>query len=61
MTFLRGDLTVKQSKVLIKLYKTMKDYIVESKAALLLPKEIDIKHKDGTHFTATDSCYFVFC
>ena len=30
MTVLRGDLAVKQSKALIRLFKSMKDYIVES-------------------------------
>jgi len=31
MTVLRGDLAVKQSKAIIRLFKQMKDYIVESK------------------------------
>ena len=29
MTVLRGDLAIKQSKILIRLFKTMKDYIIE--------------------------------
>ena len=30
MTVLRGELAIKQSKVLVRLFKTMKDYIIES-------------------------------
>ena len=29
MTVLRGDLAIKQSKILVRLFKTMKDYIIE--------------------------------
>ncbi|MBQ3293228.1 ORF6N domain-containing protein, partial [Candidatus Saccharibacteria bacterium] len=34
MTVLKGKLATKQSKMLIRLFKTMKDYIVENKALL---------------------------
>jgi len=34
MTVLRGDLAVKQSKALIRLFKGMKDYLIESPAAI---------------------------
>ncbi|MCR4654561.1 MAG: ORF6N domain-containing protein, partial [Eubacterium sp.] len=34
MTVLRGDLAVRQSKALIRLFKGMKDYLVESPAAI---------------------------
>ena len=29
MTVLRGDLAIRQSKILIRLFKTMKDFIIE--------------------------------
>ncbi len=52
MTVLRGDLAVKQSKALIRLFKQMKDYIVESqnlitnKAILALSMQITQNTKD---------------
>ncbi len=34
MTVLRGDLAVRQSKALIRLFKGMKDYLIESPVAI---------------------------
>ncbi|MBO4459596.1 MAG: ORF6N domain-containing protein [Clostridiales bacterium] len=38
MTVLKGDLAVEQSKILIRLFKSMKDYLIE-KQPLLTPKD----------------------
>lgn len=37
MTVLKGDLAVKQSKTIIRLFKQMKDYIIENNS----PKTLD--------------------
>ena len=39
MTVLRGDLAIKQSKILIRLFKTMKDFIIE-RENLIGPDEV---------------------
>ena len=42
MTVLKGDLAVKQSKILIKTFKQMKDYIVENKGLLTTNETIKL-------------------
>ena len=42
MTVLKGDLAIKQSKSLIRLFKRMKDYIAENKE-LLPSKELELR------------------
>ena len=49
MTVLKGDLAVKQSKILIKTFKQMKDYIVENKGLLTTNETIKLTNLVNDH------------
>ena len=49
MTVLKGDLAVKQSKILIKTFKQMKDYIVENKGLLTTNEAIKLTNLVNDH------------
>ena len=46
MTVLRGDLAIKQSRMLIRLFKSMKDYIVNNKSLLTHDEALKISLKN---------------
>ena len=49
MTVLRGDLAVKQSKALIRLFKGMKDYIIESNSLTKYDEILRLVNKVNNH------------
>ena len=49
MTVLRGDLAVKQSKALIRLFKKMKDFIIESNSLTNYDEVLKLVNKVNTH------------
>ena len=49
MTVLKGDLAVKQSKILIKTFKQMKDFIVENKGLLTTNETIKLTNLVNDH------------
>ena len=49
MTVLRGDLAVKQSKALIRLFKRMKDYIIESNSLTKYDEILRLVNKVNNH------------
>ena len=54
MTVLKGDLAVKQSKALIRLFKTMKDYIIEERNVLSHSSLLQLQLQTNKN---TDSIY----
>ena len=49
MTVLKGDLAVKQGKILIKTFKQMKDYIAENKGLLTTNETIKLTNLVNDH------------
>lgn len=49
MTVLRGDLAVKQSKALIRLFKKMKDFIIESNSLTKYDEVLKLVNKVNSH------------
>ena len=49
MTVLKGELAVKQSKILIRTFKSMKDYIVENKGLLTTNETIKLTNLVNNH------------
>ena len=39
MTVLKGDLAIEQSKALIRLFKSMKDYIIENQHLMIMQRD----------------------
>ena len=71
MTVLKGDLAIEQSKTLIRLFKSMKDYIIENQQLLITQKDYvalaekvnsnsaDIKEMKGNMVTKADLSDFM--
>ena len=71
MTVLKGDLAIEQSKTLIRLFKSMKDYIIENQQLLITQKDYvalaekvnsnsaDIKEMKGNMVTKSDLSDFM--
>ena len=49
MTVLKGELAVKQSKVIIRIFKQMKDYIIESKECISIDEMYKLIRKVDSH------------
>ena len=50
MTVLKGELATKQSKILIRTFKQMKDYIVENKSLLTKNETIKLTNLVNDHY-----------